>query len=100
MQYEFISTGYIPTNSFMNFGGDLIVVLAQKREGSVQGLYFCGLIGGITECTEVLNRKWKFNSVSIRKFENFHVKEHYQKNGHSSNTLVPDAFSSGTNVSN
>ena len=54
MQYEFISTGYIPTNSFMNFGGDLIVVLAQKREGSVQGLYFCGLIGGITE---VLNRK-------------------------------------------
>ena len=59
-------------NSFMNFGGDLIVVLAQKREGSVQGLYFCGLIGGITE---VLNRKWKFNSVSIRKFENFHVKE-------------------------
>ena len=42
MQYEFISTGYIPTNSFMNFGGDLIVVLAQKREGSVQGLYFVG----------------------------------------------------------
>ena len=56
MQNGFISICSILTKSFINFGGDLIVVLALKREGSVQDLYLCGLIGEVTECTEVLNR--------------------------------------------